>query len=106
SMDANLILEFDNQDFTCADVSEFYRSMTFTGEGLGYGVDSVDAYEGGFECYDNIENDITHAAIDFDLPALTVGNVYSFVGKVKESQGAYIEAVKFNVTWTGSGDNE
>ncbi len=106
SMDANLILEFDNQDFTCADVSEFYRSMTFTGEGLGYGVDSVDAYAGGFECYDNVENDITHAAIDFDLPALTVGNVYSFVGKVKESQGAYIEAVKFNVTWTGTGDNE
>ncbi|CAH0531184.1 hypothetical protein CTH30272_03464 [Allocatenococcus thiocycli] len=106
SMDANLILEFDNQDFTCADVSEFYRSMTFTGEGLGYGVDSVDAYAGGFECYNKVENNITHAAIDFDLPALTVGNVYSFVGKVKESQGAYIEAVKFNVTWTGSGDNE
>ena len=105
-MDANLILEFDNQDFTCADVSEFYRSIKFTGEGLGYGVDSFDAYKGGFECYDKVENNITHAAIDFDLPALTVGNVYSFVGKVKESQGGYIEAVKFNVTWTGTGDNE
>ncbi len=105
-MDANLILEFDNQNFTCADVHEFYRSITFTGEGLGYGVDSFDAYTNGFECYDNSENNITHAAIDFDLPALTVDNVYSFVGKVKDSQGAYIEAVKFNVTWTGTGDNE
>lgn len=106
AMDANLILEFDNQDFNCADVSEFYRSMTFTGEGLGYGVNSIDAYAGGFECYNKVENNITHAAIDFDLPALTVGNVYSFVGKVKESQGAYIEAVKFNITWTGTGNNE
>jgi hypothetical protein len=106
AMDANLILEFDNQDFTCADVGEFYRSIKFTGEGLGDGIASVNPSTGGFECYNKVENNITHAAIDFDLPALTVGNVYSFVGKVKESQGAYIEAVKFNVTWTGSGDNE
>ncbi|PFG45640.1 hypothetical protein ATG66_3937 [Vibrio sp. ES.051] len=106
-MDANLILEFDNQDFTCADVSEFYQSMRFTGEDLSpYGVDSIDPSTNGFECYNNVENSITHAAIDFDLPQLTKNEVYSFVGKVKPSQGAFIEAVKFNIKWTGQGNNE
>ncbi len=103
--DADLFLEFEDQNFTCDDVEEFYRSMTFTGEGLG-SVDSLDPYAGGFECYDQEENNINYAVLDFDLPALTVGNVYSFVGKVEEEQGAYIEAIKFNIEWTGEGNNE
>ncbi|MGP8308031.1 hypothetical protein [Vibrio sp. YIC-376] len=106
AMDANLILEFDNQDFTCADVSEFYRSIKFTGKGLGDGIASVNPSTGGFECYNKDENNITHAAIDFDLPQLTTNDVYSFVGKVKDSQGEFIEAIKFNITWTGIGNNE
>lgn len=106
AMDANLLLEFDNQDLNCADVSEFYRSMTFTGEGLEDGIASVNPSTGGFECYNKVENNITYAAIDFDLPQLTKGNIYSFVGKVQDSQGEFIEAIKFNITWTGTGNNE
>ncbi|HDY7666132.1 TPA: hypothetical protein RQJ89_003337 [Vibrio vulnificus] len=106
SMDANLILEFDDKDFSCEDVSEFYKLMLFTGEGLGNGVSSGGQWNSNFECYNNEENDIIHAAIDFDLPSLTVNNVYSFVGKVKDNQGEYIEAIKFNMTWTGTGNNE
>lgn len=33
-MDANLTLEFPDQDFTCEDVQEFYENFIITGPGL------------------------------------------------------------------------
>ncbi|ASM96364.1 hypothetical protein [Vibrio vulnificus] len=121
AMDANLTLEFPDQNFTCKDAEEFYENFIITGPGLvtettdyntgiihkSYGVYSGNEWGTSLECYDKTDdNGIDHAGIDFDLPELTIGGVYSFIGKVKAQQGEYIEAVKFNMTWTGAGNNE
>ncbi|WP_158132885.1 hypothetical protein [Vibrio navarrensis] len=120
AMDANLTLEFPDQDFTCEDVQEFYENFIITGPGLvtettdyntgivhkSYGVYSGNQWETSLECHPKNENGVEHATIDFDLPELTTDGVYSFIGKVKDHQGEYIEAVKFNMTWTGTGNNE
>ncbi|EKO3652903.1 hypothetical protein M3910_002699 [Vibrio metschnikovii] len=120
AMDANLILEFPDQNFTCQNAEEFYKYFIIHGPQLvtettdyntgeiykSYGVYSGNEWGTSLECYRNTENHIEHAAIDFDLPELSKGGIYSFIGKVKDHQGQYIEAIKFNVTWTGTGDNE
>lgn len=120
AMDANLILEFPDQNFTCQNAEEFYKYFIIHGPQLvtettdyntgeiykSYGVYSGNEWGTSLECYRNTENHIVHAAIDFDLPELSKGGIYSFIGKVKDHQGQYIEAIKFNVTWTGTGDNE
>ncbi|MEJ3674373.1 hypothetical protein WFH35_19330 [Vibrio vulnificus] len=121
AMNANLTLEFPDQNFTCKDAEEFYENFIITGPGLvtettdyntgivhkSYGVYSGNEWGTSLECYDKTDdNGIDHAGIDFDLPELTIGGVYSFIGKVKAQQGEYIEAVKFNMTWTGTGNNE
>ncbi|ENW4831942.1 hypothetical protein ACFLMD_003872 [Vibrio vulnificus] len=121
AMDANLTLEFPDQNFTCKDAEEFYENFIITGPGLvtettdyntgivhkSYGIYSGNEWGTSLECYDKTDdNGITHGTIDFDLPELTIGGVYSFIGKVKAQQGEYIEAVKFNMTWTGTGNNE
>ncbi|EOB6679565.1 hypothetical protein [Vibrio vulnificus] len=121
AMDANLTLEFPDHNFTCKDAEEFYENFIITGPGLvtettdyntgivhkSYGVYSGNEWGTSLECYDKTDdNGITHGTIDFDLPELTIGGVYSFIGKVKAQQGEYIEAVKFNMTWTGTGNNE
>ena len=120
AMDANLTLEFPDQNFTCQDAKEFYKSFIITGRDLvtetiddngivhkSYGVYSWDEWENSLECHRKKDkNGIEHATIDFDLPELTIGGVYSFIGRVKKHQGEYIEAIKFNMTWTGTGNNE
>ncbi|EKO3666619.1 hypothetical protein M3891_002376 [Vibrio metschnikovii] len=120
AMDANLILEFPDQNFTCQNAEEFYKYFIIHGPQLvtettdyntgeiykSYGVYSGNEWGTSLECYGKTENHIVHAAIDFDLPELSKGGIYSFIGKVKDHQGQYIEAIKFNVTWTGTGDNE
>ncbi|NNN45338.1 MULTISPECIES: Ig domain-containing protein [unclassified Vibrio] len=120
AMDANLILEFPDQNFTCQDAEEFYKYFIIHGPQLvtettdyntgeiykSYGVYSGNEWGTSLECYRKTENHIVHAAIDFDLPELSKGGVYSFIGKVKANQGEYIEAIKFNMTWTGKGNHE
>ncbi|MBC5852841.1 Ig domain-containing protein [Vibrio metschnikovii] len=120
AMDANLILEFPDQNFTCQNAEEFYKYFIIHGPQLvtettdyntgeiykSYGVYSGNEWGTSLECYRKTENHIVHAAIDFDLPELSKGGIYSFIGKVKDHQGQYIEAIKFNVTWTGTGYNE
>ncbi|HHY0508016.1 TPA: hypothetical protein ACVU5Q_004318 [Vibrio parahaemolyticus] len=47
--------------------------------------------------------------IYFDLSqiqSLDVKNIYSFIGYANDKNAEYIEAVKFNIEWTGEGDNE
>ncbi|PMH10290.1 hypothetical protein [Vibrio splendidus] len=100
TMDADLYFDVPNNDFTCKTVKEFFSGFYFTGEDI----DSVQSKEFNgtpIECYTNEENGINYASVDFDLPALTVNNVYSVIGKVKDSDGEYLEAVKFNIEWTG-----
>lgn len=98
NMDANIFFDVPNESFDCSMVDEFYDDFIFTGD------DIFDNYSN--ECYTNEENGVSYAAIDFDLPTLTVGNVYSIIGRVLDSKGQYIEAVKYNITWTGTGNNE
>ncbi|MBE4581454.1 hypothetical protein BOO29_10760 [Vibrio navarrensis] len=120
AMDANLTLEFPDQNFTCKDAEEFYENFIITGPGLvtettdyntgivhkSYGVYSGNQWGTSLECYSKTDdNGIKHAGIDFDLPELTTDGVYSFIGRVKGHQGEYIEAIKFNMTWTGTGNN-
>ena len=100
TMDANLYFDVPNNDFTCKTVKEFFSGFYFTGEDI----DSLQSKEFNstpIECYTNEENGVNYASVDFDLPALTVNNVYSVIGKVKDSDGEYLEAVKFNIEWTG-----
>ncbi|HFQ5395161.1 hypothetical protein ACJPQX_14850 [Vibrio vulnificus] len=120
AMNANLTLEFPDQNFTCENVQEFYENFIITGPGLvtettdyntgnvykTYGVYSGNQWGTSLECHPNDENGLEHATIDFDLPELTTHGLYSFIGKVKSHQGEYIEAIKFNMTWTGTGNNE
>ncbi|MFH6925966.1 hypothetical protein ACHQEN_16430 [Vibrio vulnificus] len=120
AMNANLTLEFPDQNFTCENVQEFYENFIITGPGLvtettdyntgnvykTYGVYSGNQWGTSLECHPNDENGVKHATIDFDLPELTTHGLYSFIGKVKSHQGEYIEAIKFNMTWTGTGNNE
>ncbi|QXO17327.1 hypothetical protein [Vibrio ostreae] len=106
AMDANVVMEFADENFTCKDAQNLYRHMLFTGADLSWEYSSGGNYDDNFECYNNTQDNIIHANIDFDLPSLTAGNVYSFIGRVKESQGAYVEAVKFNMQWTGVSDND
>ncbi|XAG07756.1 hypothetical protein NM432_12680 [Vibrio metschnikovii] len=120
AMDANLTLEFPDQNFTCQNAEEFYKYFIIHGPQLvtettdyntgkvykSYGVYSGNEWGTSLECHEKTANHIEHASIDFDLPELTIGSVYSFIGRVKNHQGQYIEAIKFNVTWTGTGDNE
>lgn len=120
AMNANLTLEFPDQNFTCENVQEFYENFIITGPGLvtettdyntgnvykTYGVYSGNQWGTSLECHPNDENGVEHATIDFDLPELTTHGLYSFIGKVKSHQGEYIEAIKFNMTWTGTGNNE
>ncbi|MEZ9452368.1 hypothetical protein AB4258_07630 [Vibrio splendidus] len=105
AMDAGLSFDVPNNDFTCETVKEFFSGFYFTGEDIGE-VASREYNGTPIECYTNEENGVNYASVDFDLPALTVNNVYSVIGKVKDSDGEYLEAVKFNIKWTGTGNNE
>ncbi|CDT61852.1 hypothetical protein [Vibrio coralliirubri] len=105
AMDAGLSFDVPNNDFTCETVKEFFSGFYFTGEDIGE-VKSREYNGTPIECYTNEENGVNYASVDFDLPALTVNNVYSVIGKVKNSDGEYLEAVKFNIKWTGTGNNE
>ena len=105
AMDAGLSFDVPNNDFTCATINEFFSGFYFTGEDIGR-IKSEEFNGSAIECYTNEENGVNYASVDFDLPALTVNNVYSIIGKVKDSNGEYLEAVKFNIEWTGTGNNE
>lgn len=105
-MDANVFFDIDNKDFTCKEIEEFFYRFEFTGKDIGTVVSTDLHYGKPMECFTNTEKEIKHAVVDFDLPALTVGNVYSIIGRVRDTQGEYIEAIKFNIEWTGTGDTE
>ncbi|EGQ9883102.1 TPA: hypothetical protein RQJ38_003490 [Vibrio vulnificus] len=105
-MDAGIWFDMPNASFTCADLADFYEGFSFTGPEIGTVYSQSNNSSWNFECYTQEENGLKYATVDLDLPALTVGNVYSIIGRTKDTEGAYAEAVKFNIKWTGTGNNE
>ncbi len=103
--DANIFFDTPGHDITCNDLREFYSQFYLSGydeSGERFYSYSGGDWDGGFECYDNQENGVNYAAIDFDINEnLKVGNVYSFIGVMQFSELEYLEEIKFNMTWKG-----
>ncbi|ELV8766622.1 hypothetical protein QNE34_002524 [Vibrio vulnificus] len=103
----NAYLNFDveGKDFSCATVDEFYKSFKLTGNDLT----SFGQHEISGSCNTITDEEFTYASIYFNLSEiqdLAVDNIYSFIGKTVDTNGEYAEAVKFNIKWTGTGNNE
>ncbi|MDF2154053.1 hypothetical protein [Vibrio sp. CAU 1672] len=104
---AYINFDVEGKDFTCDTVNEFYEWFTFTGDDITpqgqqnwYPISSCNTYA---------EDGVKYANIYFDLSqvnSLTEGTIYSFIGTTKAENAEYVEAVKFNMEWTGTGDNE
>ncbi|EJB5270775.1 hypothetical protein ACA895_003280 [Vibrio vulnificus] len=104
----NAYLNFDveGKDFSCATVNEFYKSFKLTGNDLAT---SFGQHEISGSCNTITDEEFTYASIYFNLSEiqdLAVDNIYSFIGKTVDKNGEYAEAVKFNIKWTGTGNNE
>ncbi|EJO2021084.1 hypothetical protein RQY88_003817 [Vibrio vulnificus] len=104
----NAYLNFDveGKDFSCATVDEFYKSFELTGNDLAT---SFGQHEISGSCNTITDEEFTYASIYFNLSEiqdLAVDNIYSFIGKTADTNGEYAEAVKFNIKWTGTGNNE
>lgn len=106
--DADITFDVPSTDFTCDVLEEFYDSFFITGvDANEQHFYSYSKAQSGLECYDNEENGVYYAGIDFDIQhQLKEGNVYSFIGKLKDDQAIFLEDIKFNVTWTGEGNND
>lgn len=106
SYKAYMNFDVEGKDFNCDTINEFYRSFTFSGDDLT--TPYSQHYIGG-SCSTQFENGVEYASVYFDLSGiqnLEIGNVYSFIGKTKDENAEYVEAVKFSIEWTGEGDNE
>ncbi|EEZ89995.1 conserved hypothetical protein [Vibrio harveyi 1DA3] len=106
SYKAYMNFDVEGKDFNCDTINEFYRSFTFSGDDLT--TPYSQRYIGG-SCSTQFENGVEYASVYFDLSGiqnLEIGNVYSFIGKTKDENAEYVEAVKFSIEWTGEGDNE
>ncbi|MGR5166885.1 hypothetical protein ACPV5L_06690 [Vibrio astriarenae] len=108
--DADITFDVPENNFNCATLREFYQEFYISGvnaKGSSFKSQSYFYMDSSFECFDNEENGVTYAGIDFDInEELVEGNVYSFIGKLKDDQAIFLEDIKFNVTWTGEGNNE
>ncbi|WP_404973351.1 putative Ig domain-containing protein [Vibrio campbellii] len=106
SYKAYMNFDVEGKDFNCNTINEFYRSFTFSGDDLT--TPYSQHYISG-RCSTQFENGVEYASVYFDLSGiqnLEIGNVYSFIGKTKDENAEYVEAVKFSIEWTGEGDNE
>lgn len=103
---AYINLDVEGKDFSCDTIDEFYKSFTFSGNDLT--TPYSQHYIGG-SCNTITDEEYDYASIYFDLSqiqSLDVKNIYSFIGYANDKNAEYIEAVKFNIEWTGEGDNE
>ncbi|WP_440886884.1 hypothetical protein [Vibrio sp. WZ-1] len=101
---AYMNFDVEGKDFSCDTIDEFYDIFTFSGDDL-----TTNQHYIGGSCNKQFEDGIEYASVYFDLSGvqdLEIGNVYSFIGKTKDENAEYVEAVKFNIEWTGEGDNE
>ncbi|TOH79775.1 hypothetical protein CGI74_12795 [Vibrio parahaemolyticus] len=103
---AYINFDVEGKDFSCDTIDEFYKSFTFSGNDLT--TPYSQHYIGG-SCSTITDEEYDYASIYFDLSqiqSLDVKNIYSFIGYANDKNAEYIEAVKFNIEWTGEGDNE
>ncbi|EJB8688662.1 hypothetical protein C1S99_17390 [Vibrio parahaemolyticus] len=103
---AYINFDVEGKDFSCDTIDEFYKSFTFSGNDLT--TPYSQHYIGG-SCNTITDEEYDYASIYFDLSqiqSLDVKNIYSFIGYANDKNAEYIEAVKFNIEWTGEGDNE
>ncbi|HCG8626492.1 TPA: hypothetical protein NJ539_001804 [Vibrio parahaemolyticus] len=103
---AYINFDVEGKDFSCDTIDEFYKSFTFSGNDLT--TPYSQHYIGG-RCNTITDEEYDYASIYFDLSqiqSLDVKNIYSFIGYANDKNAEYIEAVKFNIEWTGEGDNE
>ncbi|TOG95755.1 hypothetical protein [Vibrio parahaemolyticus] len=103
---AYINFDVEGKDFSCDIIDEFYKSFTFSGNDLT--TPYSQHYIGG-SCNTITDEEYDYASIYFDLSqiqSLDVKNIYSFIGYANDKNAEYIEAVKFNIEWTGEGDNE
>ncbi|EGR1344888.1 hypothetical protein ACUMO5_002514 [Vibrio parahaemolyticus] len=103
---AYINFDVEGKDFSCDTIDEFYKSFTFSGNDLT--TPYSQHYIGG-SCNTITDEEYDYASIYFDLSqiqSLDVKNIYSFIGYANDKNAEYIEAVKFNIEWTGKGDNE
>ncbi|ELA7156400.1 hypothetical protein RAX54_002261 [Vibrio parahaemolyticus] len=103
---AYINFDVEGKDFSCDTIAEFYKSFTFSGNDLT--TPYSQHYIGG-SCNTITDEEYDYASIYFDLSqiqSLDVKNIYSFIGYANDKNAEYIEAVKFNIEWTGEGDNE
>ena len=91
-----------DQTFSCDDLREFYSNFYVTADSIN-GHYVYGSMQGG--CWDGESEQ--GASMGIVLPDGFVDDEkYSIVGEVKDSQGKYMEAIKFNMVWTGQGNNE
>lgn len=105
--DADVTFDLPGESITCEMLRGVFHSFTFS-NGSDITSTSNDYQTSSFECYNGQDNDseIQHATVDFDLPNLTVNDVYSILGKTTESGRSQVELIKFNIEWAGVGSNE
>ena len=95
--DANITFNLGDESVICEQLQESFSSFTITNNN---GTISSD-----FDCYE--DSDEGSANIDLDIfEELTKDTVYSIIGYTNSGESEYIEAVKFNIEWTGTGNNE
>lgn len=107
SFDADVTFDLPGESITCEMVRGVFNSFTFSN---GHDITSTsnNSQTSSFECYNGKDDgsEIQHATVDFDLPNLTVDDVYSILGKTTTIGKEQVELIKFNIEWTGVGNNE
>ncbi|WP_028869291.1 Ig domain-containing protein [Psychromonas arctica] len=95
--DANITFGLEGESVTCNSLQQAFDEFVLT--------DNTGVVNSDFDCYDN--EDEGSANIDLDIEAqLAEGGVYSIIGHTSGNGSEYIEAVKFNIQWTGTGNND
>jgi len=95
--DANITFGIDGEIVTCNSLQQSFDEFILTS--------NTGTVNSDFDCYDN--EDEGSANIDLDIEEqLTEGSVYSIIGYTNGNESEYTEAVKFNIQWTGTGNND
>ena len=95
--DANITFNLGDESVICEQLQESFSNFTITSNN--------GTISSGFDCYE--DSDEGSANIDLDIfEELTEDTVYSIIGYTNSGESEYIEAVKFNIEWTGTGNNE
>ncbi|WP_298941537.1 putative Ig domain-containing protein [uncultured Psychromonas sp.] len=95
--DANITFNLGDEGVTCDQLQESFSDFTITSNDGTINSD--------FDCYE--DSDEGSANIDLDIfEELTEDTVYSIIGYTNSGENEYIEKVKFNIEWTGTGNNE